>query len=342
MIGFRPRGPADCCSCFLRPHGRARRPRHGGFTLIELLVVVAIIAVLVSLLLPSLSRAREHAKIVKCLSNMSNMPKSVLMFVQEHKGWAQLIGSEHEWKIIDPDRRRYSYQPTYVGRGLRVPSTLRAWPVAYAPYLGISSLIFNEQYFDRVYTRRISYYDSKYPRYEVFICPSDKHLVNNVWSPIDLFGLISYSANEDVFGVTDPYPGNGDEGQPWKDGRTGDTQPPRCRRLEGRMESIIRPSEVALFCDGGNEDNDREPALLISNGAPNGPYLENYERYWGRLPHRRHSAKGGLAVGCADGSGTYVKAIEWVTLGGKPFVKRYAPRIRVSPYAPGNLPAIQP
>src|SRR5690554_3054985 len=56
-----------------------------GFTLIEVLVVVAIIALLASILLPSLTNAREQSKIVKCLANLSQLGKGTGMYLQANK-----------------------------------------------------------------------------------------------------------------------------------------------------------------------------------------------------------------------------------------------------------------
>ncbi len=64
-------------------HGN-RDPRRG-FTLIELLVVVSIIALLISILLPSLKGAREQAKLAVCLSNMKNMGLAVHMYAQSNR-----------------------------------------------------------------------------------------------------------------------------------------------------------------------------------------------------------------------------------------------------------------
>jgi len=61
-----------------------RRKERSGFTLIELLVVVAIIALLISILLPSLARARELAKRTTCAANMSGMGKGFYTYATEN------------------------------------------------------------------------------------------------------------------------------------------------------------------------------------------------------------------------------------------------------------------
>src|SRR5688572_9738619 len=62
----------------------ARRPA-AAFTLIELLVVIGIIAILLSILLPTISRARQQAQSLKCMANLRTLGQAMHMYASANK-----------------------------------------------------------------------------------------------------------------------------------------------------------------------------------------------------------------------------------------------------------------
>src|ERR1044072_482446 len=80
--------------------GRARQVR--GFTLVELLVVIGIIAVLISILLPALNKARESANRAACLSNLRQIGIMMQMYSGTFKDQVSVA------------TRSNAYQETYV------------------------------------------------------------------------------------------------------------------------------------------------------------------------------------------------------------------------------------
>jgi prepilin-type N-terminal cleavage/methylation domain-containing protein len=60
------------------------RYTHRAFTLVELLIVIGIVAFLIALLLPSLSRAQEQARQLQCLPNLRQLGIAIVMYTNEN------------------------------------------------------------------------------------------------------------------------------------------------------------------------------------------------------------------------------------------------------------------
>ena len=100
-----------------------------GFTLIELLVVIAIISLLVSILLPSLARAKELGQRVVCASNMRNIVLSCQFYYEDYYilpptgALSPVWGSMVNWYVYLPE---FKYLPEE--RGLSIDNRLLVCP----------------------------------------------------------------------------------------------------------------------------------------------------------------------------------------------------------------------
>src|SRR5262245_10352630 len=210
--------------------------RKAAFTLVELLVVIGIIALLISILLPALGRAKSAANTVKCLSNLRQLAIAATVQATERKGFIQMVGEKERVTILDPTKSKFIWYRD--GGGNMVPLD---WASALLPYLGDKTAI------DKIFTQATG-------RREVYQCPSDVfqtdripgynitvNIATNAYVPC------SYAINADIACGIDPNDGKGYYNYTTQLGVFAGKGAPAALPLGAKLNKVYRAAETMLF-----------------------------------------------------------------------------------------------
>jgi prepilin-type N-terminal cleavage/methylation domain-containing protein/prepilin-type processing-associated H-X9-DG protein len=245
---------------------RAIRP---AFTLVELLVVIGIIALLISILLPALNKARAAAMATKCSANLKQVANAAQMHAQAHRGYYPLAGELRNpgatpliWaephEIGDPGKTKYCY----IDLKSAGKTVFAGWHTSLAQYFTKAKILDSQEDWEH---QRDEDGDADYMRF--FNCPADVgkssdipySLVYYAAPPAGRMGWqlrTSYVVNEFVFG--------------YNDSRS---------RLKGQQNKIQDGGRTFMAVCGPGGGRTASLALANDRGATRAAFIANARTY---------------------------------------------------------------